>query len=207
MSKSIAELHDSFLSILPRIEGIAFVAYRHFPRDDREDAIAEVVAHAWRAFCGLVRRGKDPLQFPTVLAKYSVLSVRSGKLIGRRCNRRDVCSPFRKKKDREEIVSIESPSRPGEPAWREMLIETRQSTPADIAGARIDIAGWLKRLNRRNRRIAENLAAGNRPLDVARRFKISPARISQIREEFRRSWAAMHGDADEHDLESELAAA
>ena len=206
MSKSIAVLHERFLSILPRIEGIAFVAYRDFPRDDREDAIAEVVAHAWRAFCGLVRRGKDPLQFPTVLAKYSVLSVRSGKLIGRRCNRRDVCSPFRKK-GRDEIVSIESPSRPGEPAWKEMLIETRQSTPADIAGARIDIAGWLKRLNRRNRRIAEKLAAGNRPLDVARRFKISPARISQIRTEFRRSWAAMHGDGSEPERAIELAEA
>lgn len=193
MSKTIAELHERFLSILPRIEGIAFIAYRHFPRDDREDAIAEVVAHAWRAFCGLVRRGKDPLQFPTVLAKYSVLSVRSGKLIGRRCNRKDVCSPFRKKA-RDEIVSIESPSRPGEPSWKELLIEMRQSTPAETAGARIDIAHWLRLQNRRNRRIAERLAAGNRPMDVARRFKISPARISQIREEFRGSWAAMHGE-------------
>jgi len=59
---------------------------------------------------------------------------------------------------------------------------------------------WLKRLNRRNRRIAEELAAGNRPMDVARRFKISPARISQIRTECRRSWAAMHGDASEPEL-------
>ena len=194
MSNSMVELQERYLSILPRIEGIAFVAFRDFPRDDREDAIAEVVAHAWRAFCGLVRRGKNPLEFPTVLAKYSVLSVRSGKLIGRRCNRRDVCSPFRKKR-RDEIVSVESPSRPGEPAWKEMLIETRQSTPADIAGARIDIAAWLQQLNRRNRRIAERLAAGNRPLDVARRFKVSPARISQIRVEFRRSWAAMHDES------------
>lgn len=39
MSNSITELQERYLSILPRIEGIAFVAFRAFPRDDREDAV------------------------------------------------------------------------------------------------------------------------------------------------------------------------
>ena len=43
-------------------------------------------------------------------------------------------------------------------------------------------------------RIAESLAEGNRTLDVARRFKVSPGRISQIREEFRQSWDEFHGE-------------
>lgn len=206
MNASLPVLHEKFLSILPKIELQARVAFRRFPRHQREDCTAEVVAHAWASFLRLVRRGKDPMTFPTVLAKYSVSSVKAGKLIGCRCNRRDLGSPYRKKLDGFRIFSIDSDRECCPFAWTEILVETKHATPAETAAARIDFARWLQLQSHRSRRIAESLAQGHRTQDVARRFNVSPGRISQMREEFRRSWNDFHGD-DQDGQQVELAVA
>jgi hypothetical protein len=52
----------------------------------------------------------------------------------------------------------------------------------------MDIDAWLRRLTRRNRRIAGALAAGGTTTEVARRFRLSAARISQLRGELRKDW-------------------
>ena len=49
---------------------------------------------------------------------------------------------------------------------------------------------------------AENrpwLAEGGRTIDVAKRFGVSLARISQLRREFERSWLAFHGEEAERE--------
>ena len=40
------------------------------------------------------------------------------------------------------------------------------------------------------------LLRGERTSDVARQFRISPGRISQLRREFERSWREFHGEGD-----------
>jgi uncharacterized protein (DUF433 family) len=75
---------------------------------------------------------------------------------------------------------------------RAALIEDRRATPADTAAARIDVAAWLRSLSHRSRRIAMTLAMGETTSDVARQFKVSPARISQMREELKTSWESFH---------------
>jgi len=54
-------------------------------------------------------------------------------------------------------------------------------------------ANWLRRLSRRNRRIAQFLALGNRTSDTARKFKVSEGRVSQLRRELAESWRAFVG--------------
>jgi DNA-binding NarL/FixJ family response regulator len=58
----------------------------------------------------------------------------------------------------------------------------------------LDFEAWLSRMPSRRRQIAEYLAQGHQTIDVAKRFRLSPGRISQIREEFRRSWLAFQSD-------------
>jgi hypothetical protein len=43
-------------------------------------------------------------------------------------------------------------------------------------------------LRRRDRKILDALAGGERTADAARRFKISPGRMSQLRRESEQSW-------------------
>jgi DNA-directed RNA polymerase specialized sigma subunit len=59
---------------------------------------------------------------------------------------------------------------------------------------RCDFSDWLKSLKRRDRRIAEVLAVGERTQNVAKRFKVSAGRVSQLRRELAESWRAFVGD-------------
>ena len=72
--------------------------------------------------------------------------------------------------------------------WRHALLEDRRATPAEIAIARIDVAEWLRSLSRRNRQIAKTLAMGETTSNVARQFRLSSARVSQLRKLLETSW-------------------
>jgi hypothetical protein len=53
-----------------------------------------------------------------------------------------------------------------------------------------DFATWLASLTERNRGIAEDLRVGERPLDVADKYGLSPARLAQRRRAFCQDWLA-----------------
>ena len=59
----------------------------------------------------------------------------------------------------------------------------------------------LASLCRRDRRIAESLAIGNRTSDVAQRFDVSAGRVSQLRRELSESWKTFVGDAPATDAD------
>jgi hypothetical protein len=76
----------------------------------------------------------------------------------------------------------------------EVILEDHRTPVPDQVAFRIDFPNWLAILSRRNRRIAEALAVGNSTGYVAKRFKLSAGRISQLRGELYRSWQNFHGD-------------
>jgi hypothetical protein len=67
------------------------------------------------------------------------------------------------------------------------------ATPADVAASRLDFSAWLRLLPKRRRQIALALASCETTSAAAKMFRVSPARISQIRELLRRSWEAYQG--------------
>ena len=77
--------------------------------------------------------------------------------------------------------------------WRQMLLEDPKAGPADTAAARIDFGTWLRSLPRRQRWIALTLASGETTKAAARKFRVSPGRISQVRKELAASWNAFQG--------------
>ena len=78
--------------------------------------------------------------------------------------------------------------------WREIVVEDKNATPADIAATRIDFAAWLDTLPRRQRRIAETLATGESTGCTARKFHVSPGRISQLRRKLFDAWREFQGE-------------
>ena len=65
---SVHVLQVRFLSILPRIELHGRLSFRHLRcADRRADAIAEMVALAWKWHLRLAERGKDATLFPSTL--------------------------------------------------------------------------------------------------------------------------------------------
>ena len=186
--------NDKFLELLPTIQLQAEYAFRRVPVEAREELIQEVVAQAYSLFVRLCQRGKLALVFPTPLAQFAIKKVRAGRRLGSRGNSRDLMSP---RAGVTKGITIERLDRFNQRTgqWREALVEDRTAGPAETAVARIDWAAWLCSLSRRQRTIASVLATGETTGVAARRFRLSPARISQMRVWFRESWQRFHGDA------------
>ena len=87
---------------------------------------------------------------------------------------------------------------PAQGEWQEMIIEDKTAGPAAIAATRIDFAAWLRSLPTAKRRIAKQLARREATRDVAKRNRVTPGRVSQIRRELQQAWQAfIEGDTAE----------
>jgi hypothetical protein len=181
-------LRRSFLRCLPQIMAVAGYAFRRHQFVEREERIAEAVACTWALFVRVQRGGKNPGDFPTALAKFAVKYVRNGRLIGQSRNAKELYTAASASGTPVSLVSLDDLEPQTRTPWKEILVESRAFSPADTACTRIDVNAWLNSLSRRDRRLAERLATGERTGRIARAFGLSPARISQLRDEFRRSW-------------------
>jgi len=79
--------------------------------------------------------------------------------------------------------------------WRDILVEDKTATPADLAASRIDFGEFMASLSRRDRRLAEELAMGETTSRVAKLFGISAGRVSQLRQELKLAWERFHEPA------------
>ena len=185
--------HQGFMAMLPAIQTHAKVAFRHLDREAREEAVQEVTANAAVAYARLFELGKVDLAYPGVLARYAVAQVKDGRKVGTKSNVRDVSSSYCQMR---KAVTMERLDRFDKQAdeWQEILVEDRHATPADVAASRLDFAAWMKSLSGRYRKIAKALARGETTGRVARMFKVSDGRISQLRRELRDSWREFQGE-------------
>ena len=175
-----------FESMLPSIRRVAGFAFRRIRWPRRQELIADVVADAFVAFARLVEQGKADLAYPTVLAWFGVRRVRDGRQVGCRQNTNDLLSCYARHRRGFTVQALQKQGASGR--WEDIVIQDKRSTPAEIAACRLDFRAWLLRLDRRQRAVALQLAAGNPPTDVARYAGLSRARISQLRRELRQDW-------------------
>jgi len=191
--KPASRRNDKFLAMLPEIRRQANFAFRRLPLDAREELVQEVVAQAYSLFISLCRRGKSTLNYPTPLAQFSIKKVRAGRRRGSRANIRDVTSPRAGVTKGLTIERLDRfDQRTGQ--WREALVEDRTAGPAQVAETRIDFADWLQTLSSRDRQLAETLARGETTGCVARMFRISAARVSQLRRDLCENWRHFVGE-------------
>jgi DNA-binding CsgD family transcriptional regulator len=179
---------------LPQIVQHAKFAFRHLRGEARQDAIQETVANALVAFVALVRRGKMAIAYPTVLARYAVAQINDGRRVGNKLNIREVLSPYAQRLKGFTVDRLDRHDKDDANLWCEVLVEDRRAGPAETAQVRLDFSDWLDSLKRRDRQIAEALSVGHSTSDVAKRFKVSAGRISQLRRELAESWQKFTGE-------------
>ncbi|MCI0464318.1 MAG: hypothetical protein L0Z62_45875 [Gemmataceae bacterium] len=195
--ESAPSLRADFLTILPAIERHARFAFRHLQRyHDREDAIAETVAVAWAWYVRLARQGRDATAFPTALASFASRHVKSGRHLCGTENTKDALSPNARRHRGFGVEQLPDNRTQGQSPWQEALIDNTQSPVPEQVIFRLDFPAWLLTLTDRDRRIAEQMALGQRTLDLAGDFSVSPARVSQLRREFRQSWQHFHAGSE-----------
>jgi hypothetical protein len=187
-------LQARFLSILPRIELHGRISFRHLRcADARADAVAEVVALAWKWHLGLAQRGKDATQFPVALATFAARAARAGRRVCGRERSRDVLSPMAQRQHQFAVERLPCCGTLTGNPLTEALRDNTQTAPPEQASFRIDFPRWLKTRSERDRRLAKDLMNGERTLDVSTRFGLSPARVSQLRRDLHQDWQRFCG--------------
>lgn len=190
-----AAVNRQFEQMLPRIRRTALRAFREKNHELREDLAAEVVARAFAAFARLAEQGRADLGYAIPLAQFAIKQAKCGRRLGARLNANDVSSRHGQLRRGVSMRRLDRyDERNGQ--WREVCVEDRRPTPAALAATRIDFAAWLESLPGRTRRIAMTLAAGESTQKTARKFGLSPGRISQIRRELLDSWREFVGDRE-----------
>jgi hypothetical protein len=199
----IERLKQEFLCLLPDINRYARHVFRRCRDCDREELVSETVARVWLGFVRLSARGREPKTVFSPLLRFSVLAVKDGRRVGGRKNARELC--HRAKRDGLRICSLEDRDDHSQSQWKSIIAETKAFSPADAAAARLDIEAWLQSETVRKRAVAKALAVGERPSAIAARFRVSCARISQLRTELRKSWERFQGGDEQ--LESHVVTA
>ena len=80
---------DRFAALLPVVLKYVAPAFHKLRPEAKAEAVQEAVANACVAYVRLVERGKESLAFATVLARYAVAQVRTGRQVGGRLRNRD----------------------------------------------------------------------------------------------------------------------
>jgi hypothetical protein len=199
---AIAQLQARFLELLPRIETHARISFSDVAcPQKRADFIAEVVATAWKWFLRLAQRGKNAEDFLVTFCRLLVRAAKSGRKVAGMDKAKDVLNPHAQQRHDFRLESLPRSSRVGHEglygvvhgqklldAFEDRLRDNTITPIPDQVQFRIDFPTWLQTLTARERRIVRAMGRNERTLDLSKRFRLSPARISQLRREFKHDW-------------------
>lgn len=191
-----ASIRRQFEQVLPRIRTHASVVFRSVVcPHKREDLIAEAVALSWKWFLRLKRSGKkNPLTFISAIATYAARAVRSGRRLCGQERAKDVLSPLAQQRHSFTVSPIPAFSTLTVNPFAEALRDNTRTPVDEQVAFRCDFPVWLSTYDERQRCIIKAMAEGERTQDLAGMFKISEARISQLRREFMADWFHFIGE-------------
>ena len=192
-ARSPEELHAAFLTILPRIELHGRCFFRHKKGDKRDEAIAEMVALAWKSFVNCARNGKDATTFPMALARFAAQAVHNGRRLCGQEKIKDVLSPRAQREHNFTVVSLPEGSSLNGNIFDEALIDNTRTPVDEQVAFRLDFPAWRRTRSDRDRRVIDDLMVGERTMDVADKHGLTAARISQLRRDFYQDWTKFGG--------------
>jgi hypothetical protein len=192
----LSRLQAAFVAVvLPRVLLHGDVSFRDVKCPHRrDDTIQEMVALAWRWHVRLAERGRDASRFPTALATYAARAVRSGRRVCGQERAKDVLSPQAQKRRGFYVGKLPDCETLSDNPLAEALHDNTKSPPDVAVCFRLDFTDWLSGLADRDRDMVCDLMVGERTIDVAARYGLSPSRVSQKRQEFRQGWQHFCGD-------------
>lgn len=197
-----------FTTILPRIEVHAQIYFRHLRCPDKKaDAIQETIALAFKWYLRLTERGKDPATFVSVLADFAVRAVKCGRRLCGQEKARDVLSSQAQQRQGFKVESLPISTRTKHEdlygtvhgqrlldSYEERLRDNRQTPVPEQVCFRLDFPAWLVTRTSRDRQIIEKMSINDRTQDLARKFGLTPGRISQLRRDYCEDWSRFCGD-------------
>jgi len=185
--------NQQFINMLPQILRVIRHRLRNQPRREREELAAEALAAAFCMYVSLVRRGKQDMAYPTPLGMYGARQAVDGRQFGSGTNVCDITSRCCRQKKGVVIEPLDRFDHQDE-EWRQIVVEDRHAGPAEVVATRVDFESWLAELSPKQRKIAQTLARGESTKAAARKHRVSPGRISQMRRELMAAWKMFVGE-------------
>jgi hypothetical protein len=191
----LADVRQSFGLVLPKIEGLASAQHSRMHGERKDEAIAETVALAWKAYRDLALRGRNTEPLLGKIVEFSAKRVRSGgRLVGMHPVG-DVMSPTARFRHDYSVGSLPLSEEPAAPEIVDALSDDGGS-PAELAAFRIDLEEWLSRLDQRHRTVAKQLLSGLNTVEVARLHKVTRTMIYHLRCDLLDDWQRFHNEED-----------
>jgi len=202
--------HAKFMALLPRVLTHAHITFRHLKcRTQKEEAVQECASLAWKWFVRLCERGKDASDFPVGFVCLVVKAVKCGRRVCGNERTMDVLSPQAQQYHGFTVESLPVSTRTSvdklystphgqkmHDAFEERLRDNTQTPIPDQAAFRIDWPAWLATITERDRQLVEDLALNHRTKDLAQKYRLSEARISQKRRQFQDEWERFCGERE-----------
>jgi hypothetical protein len=149
---------------------------------------------AWLWFVRLAGRGKDVTGFVSALAAFAARAAGSGRRVCGQERSRDVLSPSAQRRHSFRVSALPEVSTLSDNPLAEALHDNTRAPPDEQCAFRIDFPAWRATHAERDRRLLDDLMLGERTLDVAGKYGLSPGRVSQLRREFLLDWRRFCGD-------------
>ena len=187
---ALARLQETFLnSIMPKVLSHGRVSFRNVRcRHQKEELLAEMTGLCWQWHLRLAQRGKDAAQFPTAIATFAARAVRCGRRLAGMDRAKDVLSPQAQQRQGFAVGKLPDCSGLSGSALEEALHDNTRTPPDEQCAFRIDFPAWRATHAERDRRLLDDLMLGERTLEVAGKYGLSPGRVSQLRREFLLGW-------------------
>ncbi len=193
--KALAQLHADFNAVLPRIIRHARVMFRAIQcYHTKQDKIQEVCGHCWRWIQELHQLGKAWWTFVSRLADYACRAVRSGRRIAGMISAKDVMNEITQTRKGFYVGKLPDYSTESCNPLAEALSDNTVSEVPDQVAFRLDFPEFRGSHSQRDQRLMDDLMLGHRTKDVARKFRMSEGRISQLRRQFYEGWGRFHSE-------------
>jgi len=187
------DANDRFVSMMPQLLRIIRHRLRLQPRRDREELLGEALAAAFVMYLSLVRRGKEDMAYATPLATYGARQAIDGRQVGSGVNVLDISSRCCQQRKGVSVTSLNRFDQHDD-EWKELVVEDRHAGPAEVVATKLDFEDWLAELPPKQRKIAKTLARGETTKSTARKHRVTPGRISQMRRELMAAWFEFVGE-------------
>ena len=167
---SIAQLQNRFLSILPHIEAYAQTTFHYLQCPcQKEDAVAELIALAWKWFRYLGQKDQHANEFLVGFLAAMTRAVGQGK-----------CLAGSQKEDDTKNSSIRNLNNLSSFA-------PQLSIPEQVA-FRLDFQGWLNSLQNQEQLMIQDFIAGETTEAVAKKHGLSTIEVIRLRRDLFEDW-------------------
>jgi hypothetical protein len=174
---------DFVLHVLPAVRNCAANAFRRWNDDDREEAIAEVIALSWRHFVHALADGRDPLGFIGYIAKVNVKTVRAfTRLTGKTSGVDPLSLRTRMDKDVTVVGQAQTLQIQQGDGFEGFLYRATGGRAANSAATTLDFDEWKAGLPAGLQEFVDYLTRQNEIADVAERFDLTPAVVQGLRD-------------------------